>query len=157
MANSLGYSVFLSTFEKQKSYLQGVGKNHPLVFVSLHIAEEFSDTYTKDMHAMCAWLNEEGFRIVADVSTKSLELFQVSSVREIAKLLDVDALRLDYGFDHAEMLALAKEMPIVLNASTIRVDEVEELVREGKEILAMHNYYPRSERLHSHYRLQVST
>ena len=145
MANLLGYSVFLSTFEKQKSYLQGVGKNHPLVFVSLHIAEEFSDTYTKDMHAMCAWLNEEGFRIVADVSTKSLELFQVSSVREIAKLLDVYALRLDYGFDHAEMLALAKEMPIVLNASTICVDEVEDLVREGKEILAMHNYYPRSE------------
>lgn len=36
-------------------------------------------------------------------------------------------------------------MPIVLNASTIRVDEVEDLVREGKEILAMHNYYPRSE------------
>ena len=55
MANSLGYSVFLSTFEKQKAYLQGVGINHPLVFVSLHIAEEFSDTYTKDMHAMCAW------------------------------------------------------------------------------------------------------
>ena len=97
------------------------------------------------MHAMCAWLNEEGFRIVADVSTKSLELFRVSSVREIAKLLDVYALRLDYGFDHAEMLALAKEMPIVLNASTIRVDEVEDLVREGKEILAMHNYYPRCE------------
>ena len=145
MANSLGYSVFLSTFEKQKAYLQGVGKNHPLVFVSLHIAEEFSDIYTKDMHAMCAWLNEEGFRIVADVSTKSLELFQVSSVREIAKLLDVYALRLDYGFDHAEMLALAKEMPIVLNASTICVEEVEDLVREGKEILAMHNYYPRSE------------
>ena len=60
------------------------------------------------------WLNEEGFRIVADVSTKSLELFQVSSVREIAKLLDVYALRLDYGFNHAEMLALAKEMPIVV-------------------------------------------
>ena len=60
MANSLGYSVFLSTFEKQKTYLQGVGKNNPLVFVSLHIAEEFSDTYTKDMHAMCTWLNEEG-------------------------------------------------------------------------------------------------
>lgn len=165
MANSLGYSVFLSTFEKQKMHLQGVGKNHPLVFVSLHISEEFSDTYTKDMHAMCAWLNEEGFRIVADVSTKSLELFQVSSVREIAKLLDVYALRLDYGFDHAEMLALAKEMPIVLNASTIRVDEVEDLVREGKEILAMHNYYPRCETgldeeyfcgLQSHYRLQVS-
>ena len=29
---------------------------------------------------------------------------------KIAKLLDVYALRLDYGFDHAEMLALAKEM-----------------------------------------------
>ena len=60
-------------------------------------------------------------------------------------MLDVYALRLDYGFNHAEMLALAKEMPIVLNASTIRVEEVEDLVREGKEILAMHNYYPRSE------------
>lgn len=143
--NPLGYSVFLSTFEKQKQYLEGLGKNHPLVFVSLHISEEFSDTYTQDMKEMCAWLNNEGFRIVADVSSKSLELFSLHTIDEIVDVLGVYALRLDYGFDHQQMLALAKKMPIVLNASTIQVDDIKDIIEQGKEVLAMHNYYPRPE------------
>ena len=55
------------------------------------------------------------------------------------------ALRIDYGFDRQEMISLTEKMPIVLNASTVTAGDAAEIAAKGREVFAMHNFYPRPE------------
>ena len=40
---------------------------------------------------------------------------------------------------------MARKMPIVLNASTVTAEDAREIAGEGREVFAMHNFYPRPE------------
>ena len=145
LPNSLGFSLYLSTFAGQWPSLAGWTGTGTPVFLSLHISEEFDETYCRRAEDICHTLASCGFRIIADVSRKTLRQFGYDSLVDLAKHLQLWALRIDYGFDRQEIIALAEQMPIVLNASTVTAEDALAIVGEGREVFAMHNFYPRPE------------
>lgn len=145
LPNSLGYSLYLSTFAGQWSALAGLAGTGTPVFLSLHIGEEFNETYCRRAEEVCHTLASCGFRVIADVSRKTLVQFGCTDLLELAKRLQLWALRIDYGFERQEIMALAENMPIVLNASTVAAEDAAEIAAKGREVFAMHNFYPRPE------------
>lgn len=143
--NALGFSLYLSTFAGQWSSLAGWTGTGAPVFLSLHISEEFDGTYCSRAEEICRRLASCGFRIIADVSRKTLCQFGYDSLAALAEHLQLWALRIDYGFDRQEIIALAEKMPIVLNASTITAEDAKAIAGQGREVFAMHNFYPRPE------------
>lgn len=140
-----GFSLYLSTFAAQCSALRGQAGTGTPVFLSLHISEEFDDTYCRRAEGICAQLNEWGYRIIADVSRKTLVQFDCDSLTELAAHLGLWALRIDYGFTGEEIGAMAEKMPIVINASTVSAADAARIVSRGSDVYAMHNFYPRPE------------
>jgi len=144
MAN-LGYSLYLSTFAAQCHALRGpVGSGAP-VFLSLHISEEFDSSFCARAEEACHALADMGYRIIADVSVKTVARFGYTDLTELAEKLRLWALRIDYGFSREEIIAMAEKMPIVLNASTTTREDAQAIAAKGKCVMAMHNFYPRPE------------
>ena len=145
MHNFLGFSLYLSSSPAQCSALRGWAGTGAPIFLSLHISEEFGPDFCRRAEELCHSLSDQGFRIIADVSAKTLRQFGCSDLVELAKHLQLWALRIDYGFGREEIEAMAQKMPIVLNASTITVEEAKAIAGEGRQVFAMHNFYPRPE------------
>ena len=145
MPKALGYSLYLSTFAAQCSALRGPAGTDAPIFLSLHISEEFDDSYCRRAEEVCRTLARQGYRVIADVSVKTLQQFGCGSLTELAKHLQLWALRIDYGISREEIRAIAEEMPVVLNASTISAEDAACIAGEGREVFAMHNFYPRPE------------
>ena len=144
MAN-LGYSLYLSTFAAQCPALRGQAGTGAPVFLSLHISEEFDDSFCRRAEDTCHALAELGYRIVADVSVKTVAQFGCADLTELAEKLRLWALRIDYGFSLSEIEAMAEKMPIVLNASTTTPEDAAAIAKHGPLVMAMHNFYPRPE------------
>ena len=106
MAN-LGYSLYLSTFAAQCPALRGQAGTGAPVFLSLHISEEFDDTFCARAEKTCHSLADMGFRIIADVSVKTVSQFGCADLTELAEKLRLWALRIDYGFSLSEIEAMA--------------------------------------------------
>lgn len=144
MAN-LGYSLYLSTFAAQCPALRGQAGTGAPVFLSLHISEEFDGTFCVRAEAACHALADMGYRIIADVSVKTVAQFGCADLTELAERLRLWALRIDYGFSRPEIEAMAQKMPIVLNASTTTPEDAAAIAKHGPLVMAMHNFYPRPE------------
>ncbi len=145
MPKSLGFSLYLSTFAAQCSALGGWAGTGAPVFLSLHISEEFDETWCSRAESACHWLAGQGFRVIADVSRKTLDQFGAADIVALAKKLQLWALRIDYGFSREEMADIAQKMPIVVNASTVTAEDAAAIAGQGREVFAMHNFYPRPE------------
>lgn len=145
MPNPLGFSLYLSTYAAQCPALGGWSNTGAAVFLSLHISEEFDETYCRRAEETCSELADNGFRIIADVSLKTLNQFGCRDLVSLAKKLQLWALRIDYGFSRDEIITLAGQMPIVLNASTTSVEDALAIAAAGPQVYAMHNFYPRPE------------
>lgn len=116
------------------------------VFTSLHVGEEFNCDYPQQIKAMCAWLVERGFSIMADISPKTLSIFDEADVVELAKALGISSLRVDYGFDDRELARIGAHFPVVINASTattVSMEKIRTIAPMG--VSALHNFYPRPE------------
>ena len=144
MAN-LGYSLYLSTYAAQCSALRGLTGSGAPVFLSLHISEEFDDSFCRRAEEICHALADMGYRIIADVSTKTVAQFGCQDLTDLAKKLQLWALRIDYGFSRQEIEVMAEKMPIVLNASTTTAEDARAIAAKGGCVMAMHNFYPRPE------------
>ena len=142
---SLGFSLYLSTFAAQCLALRGQAGTGAPVFLSLHISEEFDDSFCRRAEEACHALADMGFRIIADVSVKTVAQFGCTDLTELAEKLRIWALRIDYGFSREEIEAMAEKMPIVLNASTTTAEDAAAIAEHGKPVMAMHNFYPRPE------------
>lgn len=145
MPKALGQSVYLSTFAAQCPALCGMVASGDMVFLSLHMGEEFGPDYQDQARKVCWYLAEQGCRIVADVSVKTMEQFSCRDLAALARELKIWALRVDYGLDKEQILALAQKMPVVVNASTISWEDTREIGSQGRQVYAMHNFYPRPE------------
>ena len=145
MHNFLGFSLYLSTSPAQCLALGGWAGTGAPIFLSLHISEEFGPDFCQRAQALCHSLADRGFRIIADVSTKTVAQFGCRDLVELAGQLRLWALRIDYGFSREEIGAMADKMPIVLNASTVSPEEAAQIAGEGRQVFAMHNFYPRPE------------
>ena len=145
MHNTLGFSLYLSTSPAQCLALRGWAGTGAPIFLSLHIGEEVGPDFCQRAEALCHTLADQGFRVIADVSTKTQQLFGCEDLVELARRLRLWALRIDYGFSPEEIGAMAEKMPIVLNASTTTAEEAKLIAGEGRQVFAMHNFYPRPE------------
>ena len=145
MPNSLGYSLYLSSYAAQCSALGGCSNLGTPLFLSLHISEEFDDSYCRRAEEICHELTAQGFRIIADVSVKTQQQFGCGDLVELAKKLRLWALRIDYGFSKEKIAAMAKKIPVVLNASTVSCEDAAMIASGGAQVFAMHNFYPRPE------------
>lgn len=145
MHNSLGFSLYLSSYPAQCRALRGWAGTGAPIFLSLHISEEFGPDYCRKAEQICHELADMDFRIIADVSVKTLQQFGCSDMVELAQRLRLWALRIDYGFGREEIEAMAEKMPIVLNASTVSPEDARAIAQKGCRVFAMHNFYPRPE------------
>lgn len=145
MRNPLGFSAYLSSFEQQRETLAHHAQPGTPIFLSLHISEEFSPDYVTKAREMCAFLVELGYRIIADVSVKTVAQFGQPDLVRLACELGVWALRVDYGFSVEEIARLAAHLPVVLNASTTTPEDAARIAQAGELVMAMHNFYPRPE------------
>ena len=145
MSKTLGFSLYLSTYGQQRPALTAWAGTGAPIFLSLHISEEFDATYCQRAREICHSLAVLGFRTIADVSVKTLRQFGCGSLTELAKDLKLWGLRIDYGFTPDEIGEMATQMPIVLNASTTSPADAKRIAAGGKEVFALHNFYPRPE------------
>jgi hypothetical protein len=157
MHNALGYSLYLSSFAAQCSALGGCSNPGTTVFLSLHISEEFDESYCSRAEEICHKLADMGFRIIADVSKKTQAQFGCNDLVELAKKLRLWAIRIDYGFSVEEIAGMAARIPLVVNASTVTARDARIIAAGGKQVFAMHNFYPRPETgLDEHYLLETT-
>lgn len=142
--NKIAFSVYLSSFLEQKAFLEREVKAGEMVFICLHLGEEYESipNYSEKMQEMCNYLKSKDYLIVADVSRHTLDYFQVETLLEIRDLLHIDYFRIDYGFSEEEVRAYMGQIKLCLNAITAEFIDLESL---PTDIIAMHNYYPRPE------------
>lgn len=147
MRNKLGLSVYLTTFDNQKDILSQFKGSEYYVFTSFHIHEELNTIhdYQTKAKAMCQWLKLSNFKIIGDVSPKTLHFFNYENVIDFARDLNIDIIRLDYGFSDEEIIEISKVYNIAFNASTINEKLAKEIIKVGSNVFAMHNFYPRPE------------
>ena len=147
MLNKFGLSIYISTFDEQKEMLDRFTGSGYYVFTSFHMQEEYNsiDDYCIRAKELCYWLKERNFKIIGDVSTKTLDFFEYKSIIEFAKDFSLDILRLDYGFSDDEILSISKEFPISFNPSTEDDILAKKILDRGMEVFALHNFYPRPE------------
>ena len=145
MFNHIGFSVYLSNFDKIKDELPSLYKEGSTIFTSFHVSEEFDRGYIERGKQMCSFLSGIGYRMIADVSKKTMSFFNTDCLVEFAHNMKIDILRIDYGFSEEEIIELARQMPICINASTVSEEAVARISRDAIELYAMHNFYPRPE------------
>lgn len=140
MSNRFGFAVYVSVFKEQLPMLEKLkGRNIP-IFTSLHIGEEVSKNYVSEVEAMCDWLHENGFYILADVSPYTLDRFEETSLNALVERLHINNLRLDFGFNLQSLDDDLKQVDVTYNASTILGE-----IKTRANASYMHNFYPRPE------------
>ncbi|MFO8069226.1 MAG: MupG family TIM beta-alpha barrel fold protein [Alkalibacterium sp.] len=137
---SFGFAVYVSAFKRQRPFLEKFKNQNTPIFTSLHLNEEVTESYIKDVEDMCEWLHENDFWVMADVSPLTLERFEEDSLATLAHRLHLDNLRLDFGFDLTELKKEKYDLSFTYNASTLLNQDIE----ESKDYY-MHNFYPRPE------------
>ncbi|AVM68098.1 DUF871 domain-containing protein [Lachnospiraceae bacterium oral taxon 500] len=150
MYKPLNFSAFLSNFEELKPFFPEAEEykkigGTPYIFTSLHIAEENTADYAGRIKEMCAQIRAMGYQLIADVSKKTLEYVKKDDIVEVAREYGISILRPDFGFSREELAQIAAQIPICVNATILKEDEIEAIRGAGGEVYAMHNYYPRPE------------
>lgn len=145
MFNQIGFSVYLSNFDDIKEKLPSLYKEGSTIFTSFHVSEEVDSNYIERAKQMCNFLSDIGYRIVADVSKKTMDFFRTDNLIEFAHNMKIDILRIDYGFHEEEIIEMARQMPICMNASTVTEEAAARISSDALELYAMHNFYPRPE------------
>lgn len=140
MSKKFGFAVYVSAFEEQLPMLEKLKGRKIPIFTSLHIGEEVSKTYVSEVEAMCDWLHENDFYILADVSPYTLERFEETSLAALVERLHINNLRLDFGFDSQGLADELKNVDVTYNASTILGE-----MKTRADASYMHNFYPRPE------------
>lgn len=138
--HSLGFAVYVSTFQQQRQFLEKLKFRNIRIFTSLHISEELNETYVQEVEEMCEWLDENGFWVMADVSPLTLTRFNEENLSSLITRLHLDNVRLDFGFDLSKVKLDGIPYGVTYNASTI--------LKEGplnSDAFYMHNFYPRPE------------
>lgn len=104
------------------------------VFMSLHIPETDTEALKLEIGQLLVKARELGLEVMADVDASTTD-FQ-----------GINTLRVDDGFSLQEIARLTNTCKVVLNASTVTEDWLNQLKIVGADfakIEALHNFYPR--------------
>lgn len=111
-----------------------------LAFTSLHIPEDSPAGARAAATAIVSAAASAGLSVVADVSPNTARLLG-DSPWEFLRSIGVARVRIDFGFSVAEIRQIAPVLPIALNASTLRADDLAPFADLDVELI--HNFYPR--------------
>ncbi len=147
MFKTLGLAVYLSRFDKQKPMLEKMAGSGYTVFTSFHIQEEYETipNYAEQAREMVRWLKDHEYTVLADLSPRSIDYLEATSIENVLHTLPIDMVRPDYGFSVETIKTMARTHDVVLNASTLDKTLLESLEATSGNIYAMHNFYPREE------------
>ena len=110
-----GASFYLSGFDGQ----QPLWDEADIYFTSLHIAEEFYETYGDCAQALLNTLRESGKKIIVDISPRGVKMLGYSNLRQFAEETGADVVRCDYGFSEKEMEEAAGSAVLCFNARCV--------------------------------------
>lgn len=141
--NKIGCSYYLGNGHVEEdtlAYYANCGCTY--VFTSLQIPEEAF--CIRDVEHLLEVCHRYQLKLCADVSPIALQRLQVQSIKELYDM-GFACLRFDYGFSYEELQQQVGEHQIMINASTITEAELSQLLQQisAKQIIAVHNYYPK--------------
>ncbi len=145
MSSNIGYSIYVSSWRENIEALSSVYTEGASVFTSLHVPEENKSNFIDESIEMIKNIRNIGYKVIADVSTRTLLNFNVNSLDELIDMLKLDVIRIDYGFTDEEINRIKSQCLIAVNGSTISEPSVVKLINSNKNIIAIHNYYPRTD------------
>ena len=114
------------------------------VFTSYHIPEALNnnnngENFEAQFKGLLKIAEKLNMKLIVDLSKKAYESFEITK--------QIGALRLDYGFSKEEIVKLSYgNCKIELNASTIKKDYLDELVKMGlntSNVRMSYNFYPK--------------
>ncbi|NLC54743.1 MAG: DUF871 domain-containing protein [Erysipelothrix sp.] len=147
MHNFIGMSIYLQTAREKNIELLNKGISHGIdyVFTSLNIPEGRKDNINEDLYHLIQLCNQSNVKLFVDISPKVLKSFNLTSLSQLSEI-GLKTVRIDYGFSAEELVECSKTMEVVLNASTLKKDYIENLKEKGlnfNNVIACHNYYPK--------------
>lgn len=143
MNGHIGFSLYLSTpFEENVNIVKKFSnRGFTFVFTSLNISEENQNK--EQIVSLLALCKTNQLYVIVDINEFSLKTFGVEGLKE----LGVGAIRIDDGISNEEIASLSRDFDIILNASTIDQETLENLISNQcinpKRLVACHNYYPK--------------
>ncbi len=132
----IGFSVFLHQIDEEYIHTMA-NAGFQKVFSSLQLGDNDRSSLEK-LADVCK--NHE-LQLALDVHPTVFEVFSINFLQHIG----IRCLRLDDGFNLAQMKKLSKDFKIILNASTVTELFISELINSGvkpSQLEAWHNYYP---------------
>lgn len=138
MPNNIGCSLYPTTF--QNNLPDWIGKGS-LVFTSAQLPQ----TTHQNLKNLIDAVHAQNGQVVVDINDRTADQLGYKDEAEMQKDLDIDMFRLDDGYSLDQTLALCKERPIAVNASTHTKEEIEKLLAANSDNLFIHNFYPRPE------------
>lgn len=148
----LGFSVYLGhdLVSEDYNYLLTMrNSGFTYVFTQLEVPDTSSELILSRLDKLVNWCQKLDLKIIANVSEAILQNLDinVNSLEQI-KSLSLSGLRIDDGFSAETIAKLSKELPIILNASTITQEDIDNLKYSNAnfdKLTAGHNFYPRPE------------
>lgn len=138
--------MYVSTWDTLKDELSSRYSVGSFVFTSLHIEEEMkSDHYAQEVEVMFNSLKSSGYKLLVDVSLRTLKKLSFTSFEALVHHYHIDVLRADFGFTLDDLIRISQSVSLCVNASMSEAG-LQTLVEKAKfPIIAMHNFYPRQE------------
>lgn len=145
--NNTGISLYFGNGFECNAEIVGKAKasGSSYAFTSLHIPEEQGVDYQAEMGRMLRLCKDSGLNLIADISPNTLGKLGLTSYAGL-KSLGINYIRLDFGFEADEVVALSKEYHVVFNASTITETDIAAWRAAGADFTrftACHNFYPK--------------
>lgn len=145
--NHFGISLYLGTgLQKNAEILEKAHRsNIRYAFTSLHIPEENTKDYGREVKNLLDACKESGVSLVVDIGPRTLKKMGLQSISDL-KQTSISHIRVDYGFTCREMVELSKDFHLVFNASTLQnsqIAELQSLHADFTKFSACHNFYPK--------------
>lgn len=133
-----GISIYLSnSIEKNLKYLEKAKSlKSTFVFTTINMPEE-DDKLKKDITTTVNLCKKLDMKLIVDINKQSLKY---------VKDYDNVYYRVDDGLNNDEIIELTKKYVVVLNGSTLGIDDLEYFKKNGvdfSKLYVMHNYYPK--------------
>ncbi len=139
----IGISVYLKDINYK--YLDQVRKNGVQeIFTSFKMIEEDYNSLLPNAKSLISYCNQYDIKLIADVDENTATRFGLNSLFEFTTI-GLNNIRIDGGITNEEIVKLSKQYTVYLNASDIKINDIQELITLGLIVdncVAMHNFYP---------------
>lgn len=141
----LGLSIYLFSKSEDQEKTISMLKKDDYCFISLHHPCDMVEGFKEKALDLINRISVTGAKIITDIAPVGINMLGYDSFLDLAKANLVWGLRPDYGLSAKDVSSALKYTNIVINASCIDEELVENLDKSDTKFYAMHNFYPRPE------------